>query len=62
MKVALRLVTTQCNIYYFDDKGTKILGLSPNLTGNISGLWGDIGGLTGNVDDCEITDEEREEV
>jgi len=38
-------------------------GLTGNvsgLTGDASGLIGDASGLLGNIDDCEITKEERE--
>ena len=30
------------------------------LHGDISGLYGDCSGIMGNIDNCEITDEERE--
>lgn len=34
--------------------------VSSGLRGEVhSGLWGEITGLRGNLDDCEITDEER---
>ena len=39
-------------IFYYKD-GEKIFGC-------LSGLWGNVSGLRGDVDDCKITDEERE--
>jgi len=30
------------------------------LTGNCSGLTGDCSDLRGNIDDCDLTDEDRE--
>ena len=39
----------------------KITGeISADLSGDVSGLWGDVSRLSGNVDECEISDEERE--
>jgi len=29
------------------------------LTGDVTGLWGDASAFCGNVDDCELTAEER---
>ena len=40
-----------------------VSGLSGDVTGirgDVTGLSGDATGIRGNVDDCEITDEERE--
>jgi hypothetical protein len=31
-----------------------------DLRGDVSGLWGNASGLRGDVDECKITDEERE--
>ena len=33
--------------------------IHPDLRGNVTGLWGEISGLRGVIDECEITDEER---
>ena len=39
-------------LYYYRS-GMRIEGPHPGLRGNVTGLWGDL-------DDCEITDAERE--
>jgi len=40
--------------------GKRIAGVPESISGNISsGLSGDISGLSGDFDDCEITEEER---
>lgn len=46
-------------VYHFV-KGKRVAGPHPDLRGNVSGLSGDVTGLHGNVDDCCISDEERE--
>ena len=33
--------------------------ISPKLTGNLSGVYGDVTGVEGNLDACKITAEER---
>ena len=33
--------------------------LNPDLSGNISGINGDVTGITGNLDECGLTDEDR---
>lgn len=33
--------------------------LSPYLHGDCTGLSGDVTGISGNIDDCELTEEER---
>ena len=41
----------------------NVRGLSGDvsgLSGDVSGLRGDVSGLRGDLDDCELTDEERE--
>ena len=47
-----------------NDKSTYPIELSGNisseLSGNISGLSGSATNISGNLDDCEITEEERE--
>jgi len=50
MKKALKRVGTE--LYYYDKNGIKIPGLH-------SDLYGDISDLHGNIDLCEITEEER---
>jgi len=59
-------------LYYYRD-GRKIRGIANYLYGDVSGLSGDVSGLSGdvsglygiatnmsgNIDDCELTDEER---
>jgi hypothetical protein len=35
--------------------------VSPYLSGDVSGLSGDVTGLRGNVDECDLTPEEREQ-
>ena len=37
-----------------------LYGDCTGLSGNCSGLYGDCTGLRGDLDDCEITDEDRE--
>jgi len=39
---------------------TDLSGDCSGLSGNCSGLYGDCTGLRGDLDDCEITDEDRE--
>ena len=72
MKRALRTTNTT-RLYHFID-GVRIAGAPSGLWGDVSGLRGDVSGLRGdvyglrgdvsdlrgNVDECEITDEERE--
>ena len=41
----------------------NISGLAGDISGlhgDISGVYGDCSGIMGNIDNCEITDEERE--
>lgn len=54
-------------LYYYRS-GMRIEGphpglwgdVHPELRGNVSGLWGYVSGLRGDLDACEITDAERE--
>lgn len=39
---------------------TGLRGIVTGLSGDCSGLSGDCSGLRGNLDDCELTDEDRE--
>ena len=41
------------NVYYFKD-GLRVSGVHDRISGNVSGI-------SGNLDDCEITAEERKE-
>ena len=33
--------------------------INPDLRGDVSGLFGDVTRLTGNIDECGLTDKER---
>lgn len=35
--------------------------ISPDLTGNVSGLRGDVSGIIGDLDACELTPKERKQ-
>ena len=48
-----KLKKIEMKLYWIDDKGDKHEGCPSWLSGNVSGLRGD-------VDDCSITDEERQ--
>jgi len=39
--------------------GRCIAGAPDRTKGDISGLWGQVDAVTGNVDECGLTDEER---
>lgn len=39
--------------------GVEIDGEKPNMAGDCTGLRGDCTGLWGNLDDCNISDDER---
>lgn len=47
------------NQLYYYKNGIRIDGIPDTLQGNVSGLWGDASGLRGDIDDCELTDEDR---
>jgi len=47
-----KLKKIEMKLYWIDDKGDKHEGVP-------SGLRGDVSGLRGDVDDCSITQEER---
>jgi len=36
-----------------------IRGNLSHITGDLSGVWGDLTGIQGNIEECEITPEER---
>ena len=38
----------------------KALNKITGITGDLSGITGDLTGIKGNIDDCEITQEERD--
>ena len=63
MKKALRKTEERC--WYFvggvRNSGChdRLSGDVSGLSGNVSGLRGDVSGLYGNVDDCELSDDER---
>ena len=38
-----------------------ISGDASGISGNVSGIRGDVSGIWGNLDECELTDEEREQ-
>ena len=38
-----------------------ISGDVSGISGNVSGIRGDVSGIWGNLDECELTDEEREQ-
>jgi hypothetical protein len=65
MKKSLTKISN-AELYYFKD-GVKFVidkndkkTYPPNLSGNVSYLSGYVSGLSGNLDDFEITDEDRE--
>jgi len=65
MKKALKRTANKC--WHFVD-GIKVdgapLGLKGDVTGlsgNVTGLSGNVTGLRGDVDECDLSDEEREE-
>ena len=59
MKRILKNITNlECALCYFDADGKKIS--KGNLTGDVSWLTGNVSGLRGDVDKCEITSEDRE--
>ena len=65
MKRALKNMNTT-GLYHFVD-GVRIAGAPSGLwgdvsglRGDVSGLLGDVSGLWGDVDECSLTDEERE--
>jgi len=39
---------------------SDIRGDVSGIYGNVSGIYGYVSGIYGNIDECEITDEERE--
>jgi len=48
MKANLTLATSM-PLYHCLSDGTKVMGPSSGLCGNVSGLWGDVTSLCGNV-------------
>ena len=68
------LVRIEASIYWFDDNGKKHEGAPSRVSGNLSGVYGDLSGVSGNLSrvygdlsgvsgnlsEAEITDEERE--
>jgi len=71
MKKALKKKTSV--IYHYKD-GVRVDGAPDTVSGNLSGIHGnltyirgdltgirgDLTGIRGNIDDCELTDEDRE--
>jgi hypothetical protein len=39
---------------------TGLWGDVSRLRGDVTGLWGDATGLRGDIDDCDITQEDRD--
>jgi hypothetical protein len=54
-----KLLQKNTNLYHIKD-GIRIEGVHENISGNVNDIRGDVSGISGNLDDCEITDEERE--
>lgn len=46
-------------LFHFVD-GKKTVGANNNMRGNCSGLRGDCSWIIGNIDSCDLSDEERE--
>ena len=69
-----KLKKIEMKLYWIDDKGDKhegcpswlrgdVSGLRGDVSGiygNVSGIYGNVSGLRGDVDDCSITDKERQ--
>ena len=56
MKKALSRVTTKLYHYKGD---IKVDGTNSEMIGNCTGLYGNCSGLRGDLDECDITDEDR---
>ena len=46
-------------IYYYKN-GVRVEGAPDGITGDLSEIRGDLSGIRGNLDECEITDKDRE--
>ena len=54
------------SLYYYYREGEKIYGAPLSISGDLSGIRGDLSDISGNlsgirgdINDCQITDEER---
>lgn len=61
-----RKLTIKAELFY-NERGARRPGPNPNMTGYCSGLWGDCSGLwgdcskiCGNLDECDLTDGDRQ--
>ena len=50
MKKLLKRIESKC--YWIDENGNRRDGVHAGISGNVSGIWG-------NVDKCELTVDER---
>ncbi len=62
-----KLIKINLNSEEIQGKHTKIRGITiniksnvSNITGDVSSIYGDVSNIIGNIDECEITDVERE--
>ena len=54
-----KLLKKQVNqLYYFKNR-VKVYGVHERISGNVTGIYGNVSYISGNLDDCEITPEER---
>ena len=53
------LTKTSNTIHHYKD-GVRIEGAHSGIRGDVSDIRGNVSGIRGNLDDCEITDADRE--
>lgn len=57
----LRSLTKNENTIWHVVDRKKVDGCHAGIIGNVSSISGNVSGIRGDLDDCEITDQERED-